>query len=266
MDNKKLVRFLPFKGQVAGERRKLYFYRAFGMEVLYTRIFSFGACNFACPYCKRDGQFRTAEGNIVTSQDFEMGVVLTAVKTAIEAGEVVRLSGGDPVVFPEESLQIAEFARTLGAKISIAHNGSSPEFCRKMAPYLESAAIDLKALPQNFNTVAGLKNGTGAKMFERSLQSQTILSNIGVLVDVRTPIFGTTTLDDFLELAECIVKSGNIQNKFWTLRLYNPVNGCEFTAPRKDTVIWMIGEIKKVYPELKMGLRAKWDPKRFLYF
>lgn len=265
MDDK-VVRCLPFKGQVAGEKRKLYFYKAFGIEVKYTRIVSFGACNFACPYCKRDGQFRTPEGNIITSQGFRIEEIMEAVKAAIEAGEVVRLSGGDPVVFPEESLQIAEFAKTFGAKISIAHNGSSPEFCRKMTPYLESAAIDLKALPQNFNTVAGLKNGTGAKMFERSLQSQTILSNMGVLVDVRTPIFGTTTLDDLLELAGYIVKSGNVQNKFWTLRLYNPVQGCEFTAPRKETVIWMIGEIKKVYPELKMGLRAKWDPKGFLYY
>lgn len=261
------VKMLPHYGVVGGEVRPLYFYRAMGREIVDARILSFGACNFACPYCKRDGQFRADDGSIVGTVDTTVEQLFAICDDAVEHNQIVRLSGGDPVVFPEASLAIAEYMRTRhGRKISMAHNGSSPAFASRMAPYLESAAIDLKATREEMNLRAGLVNGVGPRMYDRSVEVQDLLSSSGVLVDIRTPVFGTTTLDDLLCLAADIVKGGRCDCEFWTLRMYKPVRGCDWPAPNRDQVIWMIGEIKKIYSELKIGLRAKWEPDGFLYF
>ena len=261
------MKLLLHRGVVGGEVRPLYFEKAFGMEVRDNRIISFGACNFACPYCKRDGAFRADDGSIISAVDVPMKDVLAVCDDAIAKGQVVRLSGGDPVVFPRESMEIARYVfETYGQKISIAHNGSSPAFCRQLLPMLQSAAIDLKGLPEDMNCKAGLSNGTGERMYARSLEVQKLLSRGGVRVDVRTPVFGTTTLDDMLRMATDIVANGHKEFTFWTWRLYKPVQGCDWTPPNKEAVVWMIGEVKRAYPELKIGLRAKWEPSGFLYF
>lgn len=258
---------IPYYGIPGGEIRPLYFYKAMGKAIKDGRIISFGACNFSCPYCKRDGQFRDKDGGIISAIDVSMEKLFIVCDDAVKKKEIVRLSGGDPVMFPKESLTIATYMRnTYNQKISIAHNGSSLEFIRRMAPFLESAAIDLKALPSRMGEVAGISLEQGERMYKRSLQVQDFLSDAGVLVDIRTPVFGDTALDDMLQLAEDIVEGGKSENEFWTWRMYSPVRECDWLPPRKDNVLWMIHEVKSLYPDLKIGLRAKWDPNGFQYF
>ncbi len=262
------IKCLPYKGVIGSEIRPLYFYKAMGMEVVDARIISFGACNFSCPYCKRDGAFRDTDGSIISSTSTTIDELYQVVEDAVKKQQVVRLSGGDPVVYPEASLLLAEKVKELNGRLSIAHNGSSPQFVKKLIEMgLESAAIDLKAPTSLMNARTGLSNGSGARMYQKSIETQDLLSSSGILVDVRTPIFSNTTLDDMLELAKDIVAGGDGKNEFWTWRLYKPVAGCDWDAPRNiDGVIWMINEVKKNYPILKIGLRAKWEPSGFLYF
>ena len=262
------IKCLPYRGEIGSEVRPLYFYKAMGREIVDARIISFGACNFACPYCKRDGNFRNADGSIVSSTSATIEELLKVAEDAVKAKQVVRVSGGDPVIYPEASLLLAKRVKELGGRMSVAHNGSSPQFIKKMIEAgLESAAIDLKAPVGLMNARAGLSNGSGARMYQKSIETQDLLSSSGVLVDVRTPIFSSTTLDDMLELAQDIVKGGDGKNEFWTWRLYKPVAGCDWEAPRSiDGVIWMITQVKSHYPALRIGLRAKWEPSGFLYF
>jgi len=262
------IKSLPYNGKVGSEIRPLYFYKAMGMEVVDARIISFGACNFSCPYCKRDGAFRDTDGSIISSISITIDELYKVVEDAVTKQQVVRLSGGDPVIYPEVSLLLAERVKELGGRLSIAHNGSSPQFVKKLIEVgLESAAIDLKAPSDLMNLRTGLSNGSGARMYKKSIETQDLLSSSGVLVDVRTPIFSTTTVDDMLELAQDIIAGGSEKNEFWTWRLYKPVQGCDWEAPRNiDGVIWMINQVKNHYPTLKIGLRAKWEPEGFLYF
>ncbi len=69
-----------------------------------------------------------------------------------------------------------------------------------------------------------------------------------------------------LFLAKQIYNCKNLDNKFWTWRLYKKVKGCNWEEPNLENVIWMIKEVKKIYPDLKIGLRAKWEPGGFIYF
>lgn len=261
------MRLILEQGKGAREVRPAYFLRAFGRPVEEMRIVSFGRCNFNCPYCKRDGQWVDFAGNIVTSAEFPDEAIFAALEDVLQKGQRIRLSGGDPCMHPRDSMRIAEWAREKGQKISVAHNGSSPKFVEWLLPYLEYAAIDLKAAtPGEFNLRAGLKNGMGGKMLENSLLVQTILANAGILVDVRTCVFSTTTIDDFFRIAELIVKSGNPAYKFWTVRTYKPVAGIDWQPLPRETCKDWCQAISEAFPELPIGLRAKWEPSGFQIF
>lgn len=249
------------------EVRELYFYEAFGMPVSMSRIISFGKCNFACPYCKRDCQFMDFAGNVIVARDMPMSEVEDACRDAVSKGQVVRFSGGDPCMFPRETLALAKLVKELGGRFSIAHNGSAPRWAMQMAEFgMQSAAIDIKGTRQEIGTTAGIPAHTAEKMYERSIETQDLLSSKGVLVDIRTPVFGHTTLEDMLEIASDISQAGDRSREFWTWRVYKPVRGCSWQKPDLDLVNWMISEVKKEFPTLKIGLRAKWEPNGFLFF
>jgi len=260
------MKMLTHGGVIGGEIRPIYFLKAFGLPVLQARIMSFGACNFACPYCKRDGQFRNSDGSIITSITASWTDVESVVRDTVAKGQTVRLSGGDPVMFPSESERIGRLVKELGGTFSMAHNGSSPRFALKMADLgLHSAAIDLKSTRRGYGEAIGNSCKRGRMSYDRSLETQHTLAERGVYVDVRTPIFGHTSLDDMLELASDIVKAGG-ERTFWTWRLYKPVQGCNWSAPDQTAVTWMINQVKAEFPFLHIGLRAKWEPEGFLYF
>ena len=82
-----------------------------------TRIFSFGSCNMACPYCKRDCQFVDAHGRPIVAVHVPLSDLLLLAETAFHRGEIVRFSGGDPVMYARECLVIAEYLwQTHGAR------------------------------------------------------------------------------------------------------------------------------------------------------
>ena len=72
------------------------------------------------------------------------------------------------------------------------------------------------------------------KAMENSLIVQKILSENNALVDVRTCVFSDTTLQDLLRLADKIYNSGNVSNKFWTIRNYNTVDFCNKYIRKKE--------------------------------
>ena len=169
-----------------------------------------------------------------------------------------------------DSLTIAKtvFAKK-GEKISIAHNGSSLAFVKKIAPYLEYAAIDLKAASgMEFSERAGLASlALGQKMLENSLRVQSFLTKeCGILVDVRTCVFSDTTIDDMLEIAKLISLNNDISKVFWTVRGYNPVKGVAWRKPNRETLLANLELVASAYPSLKIGYRDKWAGENFRYY
>ena len=256
------MRLLKYGSKPCGETRRADFLKYFGRNVETTRIVSFGSCNFHCNYCKRDAQFVDDQGNIIRSVlfDWENEIKPMLVK-AIENGERVRLSGGDPVMHQKESLFIAKWAMdNYGKKISIAHNGSSLSFVKKIAPYLDYAAIDLKGgTAKELALRAGLHSEVnGQFMLDSTIKVQNYLSENGVIVDIRTPVFDTTTLDDLRKMASLITAGGNLDNKFWTLRAYKKVKGCDWGEPNQNDVLEYAKILSKEF-NIPIGLRLKWS-------
>lgn len=260
-----MPKFLTYRNIIGGETRLLFFYKALGLEIPVARIISFGDCNFNCPYCKRMGHFKLPNGviNKPIIGSFEEIEIIN--KDAIAKGQIVRLSGGDPVMFPAFSLKIAKSISQKNGRLSLAHNGSSPEFISRIAPFLESAAIDLKSTPDNMSAICGISDSFAKCMYYRSIECQRILLQHDVLLDVRTPIFRFTTIDDLFFIANDLNKIAYNGKLFWTLRCYDEVVGCQFQSPEIENVIWMSKEIQKQYKKLSIGIRCKWVRTKFIY-
>jgi len=270
---------LPYgdKQKVGWETRRLYFDLARAEDGLFnttpvlrrvadvksalpvTRIVSFGQCNVSCPYCKRDCQFRDDDGNVIIATDVALRDIVALCDGAHGRGETVRFSGGDPVVFPKQTLAIAAYMeKRHGAKVSIAHNGSGPTWVRKLAPRLSSAAIDIKGVPEKMGRIMGVDQKLGERIYALSEETQAVLSAQGVVLDVRTPIFGDTSLDEMRRLAETVAKN-NPRTTFWTWRLYKAVHGCDWVVPQKESVFEMLDRISAEFSLHWMGVRAKWE-------
>ena len=234
------------------EVRKAYFLQAFDRASEEMAIVSFGSCNYHCPYCKRDCQFIDDAGNVINTRQIGFDELVELIEPEIQKGRRVRLSGGDPVAYPEESLRIAQYVMNkYGQKISIAHNGSSYGLVKSLIKYLEYIAVDFKA----FDKERLVKITGVAKPVMDQDKILKICEENGVIVDIRTPIFGDTTLEELTNIAEVISKYHNV---FWTLRKYNKVQGCDFVVPNMEDVTEIAKELKKRFPNLHIGTRNYW--------
>ena len=235
------------------EIRKAYFLKAFGREPEDMLIISMGACNYNCSYCKRDGQFKGNGNSILNAYDVAMDEIFGVIDKHVAAGHRIRLSGGDPCMFPAESLQIAKYCWDKhGKKISLAHNGSSPSLISSLLPYLDYVAIDFKgATPEE---IARRSNTlVNPASIGNIMQIIDMCQQTGVLVDIRTVIFGDTDTDDLGSIGH---KLSAYNNVFWTLRKYNPVIGCDFLPAENDTLV-MADRLSNTY-NIPVGYRDKW--------
>lgn len=279
------ISMLPWAGVIGKETRRLYFNLAVkdgkmvDGDLLRTvisgkiydhlpvnRLISYGECNVSCPYCKRDMQFVTESGEVINTVSISIDEVLRLCLWALTQNETPRFSGGDPVSFKNETLAIAEYLYLIhDAKMSIAHNGTWGQSIKSLVPYLSSAAIDLKATPDKLGNIMGVKISAGDSLYRQSLKTQATLTSNKVLVDIRTPIFGNTSLADMETLAKDIHNANDLSYVFWTWRLYKKVEGCDWEVPDLETVKAQMLHVSKLYPMIWMGMRAKWQAGGMLY-
>ena len=170
----------------------------------------------------------------------------------IQKARKIRLSGGDPCMFKTQSLEIAKYVRdNYNQKISVAHNGSDYNFIKSIIDYLDYIALDFKGIKkETVERITGIKN---PKMQQKEIIELCEKNN--VLVDVRTPLFAETDINELKEIGKILEKYPNV---FWTLRKYNEVKGCDFEVPTMDFVTNIAIELKKEFPNLKIGTRNYW--------
>ncbi len=290
LDPKQAVRMLPYgdRHNIGFETRRLYWWLAWNQKTAsfrspgelapvstdeahkeafpVTRIISFGDCNVACPYCKRDCQFVGDDGKPILALPIQLNEVGQLCEGAASRKEIIRFSGGDPVMFPKQTLALAEyFQKSRGAKVSIAHNGTGPAWVKKMLPYLSSAAIDIKGTPETIGEVMGIAPERGARMYDLSCETQGLVSHAGIPLNIRTPVFGHTQMEDLARIADDIRQVNDPRFTFWELRLYKPVDGIAWEAPHPEHIQEMAIKISQRIPDLWIGVRAKWNISGMLY-
>jgi pyruvate formate lyase activating enzyme len=240
------------------EVRIAYFLKAFHKKEEEMLILSFGKCNYNCSYCKRDGQFKDEHNNIINSKIYSWDEIKNAIDKAMERGYRIRLSGGEPSLFQEESLHIAQYLKeTYNQKLSLAHNGSSPAFISSMAPYLEYVAIDMKGC--NDDQINKRTGNVGVGKLEKTLSCIEIAKSHGILIDLRTCIFKDTSFSELVKIAAMLPED----QLFWTLRKYNKVDHCSFEEPSLEYIDECSQRLKKI-TNIPIGYRAKWENCNFV--
>jgi pyruvate formate lyase activating enzyme len=270
-----VVPMLPYgsRGNIGFETRRLYWWPAYDPDAQCfgrtlrvvdrlptTRIVSFGKCNFACPYCKRDCQFVGDDGLPIIAEEVSVRDVAALCTGAVTRGEIVRFSGGDPVSQPALVLQLASWLHeSWGHKSSIAHNGSGTEWVARLLPHLSSAAIDVKAPVGQLADIAGIPAKTAAMFYRKATETAAVVSGAGVPLNLRTPVFAHTTLDDLSGIvADCLRAGVDQRHSMYELRMYKEVEGCSWSAPTREYTLQLARQISRSYPDLWVGVRAKW--------
>ena len=128
--------------------------------VLFTK-----GCDFDCFYCHNRGLIKP-DGEAIGEKD-----VLDFLKRRQGLLEGVVISGGEPTV-----------------------QSGLPEFLRRLrmteACLLDYAAVDIKALPNDYKEVCGIENG-----FDKVLTSIDVLEESGVEYEVRTTLYPGMTFE-----------------------------------------------------------------------
>lgn len=245
---------MKYQGKVV---RKLPFYEHLGRQNELATIIKIGGCNFNCPYC-----FRYTKS--ATHQTIPLWKLLNIGVSAISKDMIIRLSGGDPVAIRKVAIEMVKFFyqqrgnKFLHGRVAVAHNGSSPDFIDKIAPFLKRAALDIKTVPKKYTQITGItgKNRIGSLLFKNAIQSVKVAEDHGILVEIRTPVFSDTTYEDLIEIGE------NLENlkldphrTFWTLRIYNAVDTCSWDAVKEKKIYPELKRIAKQFKSLNIGLR-----------
>ena len=99
-------------------------------------IFTVG-CNFKCDYCHNKYLLQPNVG-----REYKITKLMQTIRTnALVNG--ISISGGEPTLQPD-LLELCKEINNIGKYISIDTNGSNPEVIKKIAPYINRVALDLK--------------------------------------------------------------------------------------------------------------------------
>ncbi len=142
-------------------------------------VFTVG-CNFRCPYCHNP---ELVLGRVEKATE---GEILEEIHRRTITNRVV-ITGGEPTIHEE----LLDFVRTLKKEsylVKLDTNGSNPELVEQLLRegLLDYVALDFKASVGNFHSVTGLDHDTARDMFEKVLQTLSILKKYTVPHEVRT--------------------------------------------------------------------------------
>jgi pyruvate formate lyase activating enzyme len=99
-------------------------------------IFTVG-CNFKCDFCHNKYLLQPKVG-----REYEINELVNQIKTN-ELVSGVSISGGEPTL-QNELVDLCIEIQKIGKYLSIDTNGSKPEVIKKVAPYINRVALDLK--------------------------------------------------------------------------------------------------------------------------
>lgn len=256
-----MIPVIPYKGEIFSETRNAYCLQVFGYPILPMKILSFGSCNYSCKYCKRNGNQK--ENDLIVGVRFvSLQNIYTKIDKYTEQGYVIRLSGGDPCCFPEETEEIVHYVKKRDGIVSIAHNGSMPDFIERVIKQTDFFAIDLKTTNYEFFKYLTDTQEKALEYYTNTFKTIEIIKESKALLDIRTVIFHNTSFEELIAIAQ-ILNNGRSENVFWTWRLYkgNDIQGHTYTLkpPTVELVYKKAVTIKKYFPSLKLGIRTAWD-------
>jgi len=150
-------------------------------------IVFFQGCDLRCPWCQNVDGIDPCGGKDVEVEDAVKHI--GKLKPIIDS---IVLTGGEPLLQPEACLEVLKAAKKFGLNCAIETNATAPQALKRLLPYLDLVAIDVKAPlsnPKLYEKITGLVGLPGlAKKVRESLK---LAINSKAEVEVRTTVVPT---------------------------------------------------------------------------
>ena len=200
-----------------------------------------GGCNFRCPFC----------------HNFELASTpLSSLEAAIEEEEFynflkrrqglldgVCVTGGEPTL--RKDLKNFLFnIKKLGYPIKLDTNGTMPKILQELLSegLLDYIAMDIKAAPENYDKVAGVKTNS-----DSIHQSVAIIMNSNIKYEFRTTVVAPLhTLEDFTSIGQWLKGAKEYYLQPFVMR--DTVPKKDLRAPTDEELQKYLDEIKKYIP------------------
>jgi len=213
-------------------------------------IFTVG-CNFKCDYCHNKYLLQPDVG-----RQYEINELINQIKTN-ELVSGVSITGGEPTL-QNDLLELCIEIQKIGKYLSIDTNGSNPDVIKKIAPYINRVALDLKGPlePKKFEKITGIK--VDLAKIKDTIEFLKMQNEIDF--EIRTTyVERLLTSDDISEIINFLESVGFKGN--FVLQQYQFVEGVGeefkkiFSKPEHDLLVNLLKPYKDVKLPFKVFLR-----------
>nr|MDO8081479.1 anaerobic ribonucleoside-triphosphate reductase activating protein [Candidatus Freyarchaeota archaeon] len=184
-------------------------------------------CQFQCPMCHN---WRMIEVN--PDQEVELSRVFERIEKASSFIEAVKVSGGEPTLYPDILIEIANFCRKKKLSFGFDTNGFFPENVKEVVNNTDLVSIDVKAPfndPELYSKLAGINDGE--KIIENLILTIKIVFESHSYADLRTAVIPTLNAEEryYENIGDVLRNLGYIpkaENKeaSYTLQQFEPTN------------------------------------------
>ncbi|MFX1417442.1 MAG: anaerobic ribonucleoside-triphosphate reductase activating protein [Promethearchaeota archaeon] len=213
-------------------------------------IFTVG-CNFKCGYCHNKYLLQPNVG-----RDYEITELIDMISTNLLVSGV-SITGGEPSL-QKDLLELCKQIQKIGKYLSIDTNGSNPEVIKKVSPFINRVALDLKG-PPDLNK---LKKITGVKVdLDKITKTIEFLnSHTNIDFEIRTTyVTKLITSNDLSEIINFLDKIGFKGN--FVLQQYQFFEGVGekfkeiFSKPEHEVLVNLLRPYRDIDLAFKIFLR-----------
>lgn len=214
-------------------------------------IIFLAGCQFKCPMCHNWRMMKAKP-----EQEVELSRVFERIEKASSFIEAVKVSGGEPTLYPEVIMEIANFCEKKKLSFGFDTNGFSPENVEKVVDVADLISMDIKAPfdnPELYSKLAGVKNGE--KIIENLKRTIKIVFESNSYADLRTTVIPTLNAEEthyenignVLRIMGYISKAEKKEASY-TLQQFEPANAFsdEMKKIKSPTVELLIKMAKNV--------------------
>lgn len=180
------------------------------------KIFSLvnvGICNFNCLYCCKGGNAKTKTSEVLPSADrISIDQIYAFIDQQAHKGHFIKISGGEPTLIWPDILDIMNYCKKKQIYISCDTSGWNVERSKAIANIADQMAIDLKGPPEYVSKITQVDLDLCWTNVIKSIES---CVEIAELLEIRTPVFNFTTIENLILLAQYIPPKA-----FWVLRRF----------------------------------------------
>jgi pyruvate formate lyase activating enzyme len=189
-------------------------------------------------------------------QEVELSRVFERIEKASSFIEAVKVSGGEPTLYPDTLIEIANFCKKKKLSFGFDTNGSFPENVEKVVDLADLVSVDIKAPfnnPELYSKLVGVKDGE--KIIEKLKRTIKIVFESNAYADLRTTVIPTLNAEEMhyenignvLRIMGYISKAER-KKASYTLQQFEPANSFsdEMKKIKSPTIELLIKMAKKV--------------------